>query len=149
MVSTYNPVDTYMLETKSYLSRPLVIGRGRDGRCRYNPVAKQELVQSCLQPGVSIARKALDHGVNANLLRKWINQYQASARDNKADDSVPTLPAFVPVMTPVIKPQTSDAMLTITLVNGVQVALQAVDLTELSPLLNTLGKLSCSASPLG
>lgn len=149
MVSTYNQVDTYMLETKSHLSRPLEIGRGRDGRCRYDPVAKQELVQSCLQPGISIARKALDHGVNANLLRKWIKQYQASARDNKADDSVPTLPAFVPVMTPAIKPQRSAAMLTITLVNGVQVAIQAVDLADLSPLLNTLTNLPCSTSTPG
>lgn len=64
-----------MLATKSHLSRPLVIGHGRDGRCSYDPVAKQELVQSCLKPGVSVARKALNYGVNANLLRKWINHY--------------------------------------------------------------------------
>ena len=37
-----------MLETKSALSRPLVMSHGRDGRCRYDPIAKQELVQSCL-----------------------------------------------------------------------------------------------------
>ncbi len=138
-----------MLETKSQLSRPLVIGHLRDGRCRYDPVAKQELVDICLQPGVSIARKALDYGVNANLLRKWINQYQAPRQVRNADDLASTLPAFVPIVAPATKPKITDAMLTITLVNGVQVALQAVDLTELSPLLNTLANLSCSASPLG
>ena len=138
-----------MIETKSALSRPLVIGHGRDGRCRYDPIAKQELVQSCLQPCVSIARQALDHGVNANLLRKWIKLYQATARDNQTDHSVPALSAFVPVLTPAIKPQMPEAMLSITLVNGVQMTLQAIDLAELSPLLNTLANLPCSASTPG
>lgn len=146
MVSTYNQVDTTMLETKSALSRPLVIGHGRDGRCRYDPVAKQELVQVCLQPGVSITRQALDHGVNANLLHKWINHYQAAARDNPTDQSVPALPAFVPVLTPVIRSQANATILTITLVNGVQMTLQAVALSELSPLLTQLANLPCSAS---
>ncbi len=138
-----------MIETKSALSRPLVIGHGRDGRCRYDPIAKQELVQSCLQPGVSIARQAQEHGVNANLLRKWIKLYQATARDNQTDHSVPALSAFVPVLTPAIKPQMPEAMLSITLVNGVQMTLQAIDLAELSPLLNTLANLPCSASTPG
>ena len=140
-----------MIETKSTLSRPLVIGHGRDGRCRYDPIAKQELVQSCLQPGVSIASQALDHGVNANLLRKWIKHYQATARDNQTDQSVLALSAFVPVLTPAINPlhQMPEAMLSITLVNGVQMTLQAIDLAELSPLLNTLANLPCSASTQG
>lgn len=138
-----------MLETKSTLSRSLVIGHRCDGRCRYDPIAKQELVQSCLLPGVSIARKALDHGVNASLLRKWINHYLATARDSQADESVPALPAFVPVLTPIVQSKTSEAMLTITLVNGVQMTLQAVELSELSPLLNTLANLPCSASTPG
>lgn len=138
-----------MIETKSQLSRPLVIGYRCDGRCRYDPVAKQELVKSCLQPGVSIARKALDHGLNANLLRKWINQYQAPGHVIKADDSASMLPAFVPVLPQAAKPKMTDAMLTITLVNGVEVAIQAVDLADLSPLLNTLANLPCSASTPG
>ena len=130
-----------MLETKSELSRPLVIGHRCDGRCRYDPVAKQELVQSCLRPGVSIARQALEHGVNANLLRKWVNHYQASACDHKADEPHLTLPAFVPVVAQAVKPKTTDAMLTITLVNGVQLQLQAVDFAELSPLVRILASL--------
>ena len=138
-----------MIETKSTLSRPLVIGHGRDGRCRYDPIAKQELVQSCLQPGVSIASQALDHGVNANLLRKWIKHYQATARDNQTDQSVLALSAFVPVLTSAIKPQMPEAILSITLVNGVQMTLEAVALSELSPLLNTLANLPCSASTPG
>lgn len=50
----------------------LVHGQKRDGRCIYDRRAKQELVRRCQQPGVSVAALALAHGLNANLLRKWI-----------------------------------------------------------------------------
>jgi transposase len=40
----------------------------------YDEAAKQELVRRCQQPGVSLARTAMLHGVNANLLRKWVSQ---------------------------------------------------------------------------
>ena len=50
----------------------LVRGHKRDGRCIYDRRAKQELVRRCQQPGVSVAATALAHGLNANLLRKWI-----------------------------------------------------------------------------
>ena len=54
-------------------SNPLrleVVGVLRNGRRRYDPASKQWLVEACLQPGVSLAGLALQHGVNANLLRK-------------------------------------------------------------------------------
>ncbi|MDI3275926.1 transposase [Pseudomonas sp. AL03] len=55
------------------------------------------MVQECLQPGVSIASVALRHGINANLVRKWIPIYR--------DHQVPALPAFVPMkLAPVIQP---------------------------------------------
>lgn len=138
-----------MSEEKSTLSRPLVLTRGRSGRCSYDLIAKQELVLRCLQPGVSLAREALTHGVNANLLRKWIQHYQAAVGDPKADEPHLTLPAFVPVVSETAKAKTTDVGLTITLVNGVQLTLEAVDLAELSPLLNTLAALPCSASTQG
>ncbi|MGO4570237.1 transposase, partial [Rhizobium sp. 2YAF20] len=43
---------------------------GRDGRRRYDPVSRERLVAACLEPGVSVSRLALEHGVNANLVRK-------------------------------------------------------------------------------
>lgn len=46
----------------------------RNGRCRYDPISKARLVEACLEPGASVARLALDNGVNANLLRKWVKQ---------------------------------------------------------------------------
>jgi hypothetical protein len=42
---------------------------GRDGRRRFDPASKNRLVAACLEPGVSVSRLALEHGVNANLLR--------------------------------------------------------------------------------
>jgi transposase len=69
-----------MAEDVSDLKERLVAGFERGGRRRrFDPQAKRELVQACLQPGVSVARMALDHGLNANLLRKWISDYEREA----------------------------------------------------------------------
>jgi transposase-like protein len=48
------------------------IGRSRR---QHSPEFKRGLVALC-QHGVSVSGIALAHGVNANLLRRWINQYQ-------------------------------------------------------------------------
>ncbi|MGY6697707.1 MAG: transposase [Roseinatronobacter sp.] len=45
-----------------------------NGRCRYDPLSKALLVEACLEPGASVARLALDNGVNAILLRKWVKR---------------------------------------------------------------------------
>ncbi|MCK1612034.1 transposase, partial [Bradyrhizobium sp. 136] len=65
---------------------------GRNGRRRYEAASKERLVASCLEPGVSVSRLALEHGVNANLLRKWIKKHTATR-------SLPRSPpsAFIPV----------------------------------------------------
>jgi transposase len=52
----------------------------RNGRCRYDPISKSRLVDACLEPGVSVAQLALEHGVNANLLRRWVKQRKAQAQ---------------------------------------------------------------------
>ncbi len=129
---------------KSELSRALVVGHRSNGRCRYDPEAKRELVEVCLQPGVSVARTALEHGVNANLLRKWINQYCKNSRS--VPPSTPAmLAAFAPVLS-MAAPKPAEATLNVTLPNGVKLELQGVDLSDLSPLLNSLAALPCSAS---
>lgn len=68
-----------MSENASERIANLVIGHKRDGRARYDKQAKRMLVEACLKPGVSVSRMALVNGLNANLLRKWITQYQAPA----------------------------------------------------------------------
>ena len=133
-----------MIENKSRLSRSLVVGHRSDGRCRYAPEAKRELVEACLQPGISVARMALEHGINANLLRKWINQYRENNRSVIPSTSA-TLSAFAPVLS-LDPPKLVEVSLSVTLPNGVKLALQGVSLTDLSPLLNGLAALPCSVS---
>lgn len=43
----------------------------------YPPEFKQQIVDQC-QPGISIAGMALAHGLNANLLRRWIRERAGS-----------------------------------------------------------------------
>jgi transposase-like protein len=53
---------------------------------------KVQIVAQCRQPGVSVAGVALSHGINANLVRKWIRQ----AERQPAPGFVPIMPAGVP-----------------------------------------------------
>ena len=66
---------------------------GRDGRRRYEPGSKERLVAACFQPGVSISGLALAHGVNANLLRKWVKDAREAGLS-----AVPTGSRFIPVV---------------------------------------------------
>ena len=50
---------------------------------------KAQVVQECLQPGVSISSVAISHGINANVIRKWLPLYR--------DQPPATVPAFIPV----------------------------------------------------
>jgi transposase len=52
-----------------------VVRRSQDGRRRYDEKSKRALVEAALCPGVSVARIAQKHEINANLLRKWITKY--------------------------------------------------------------------------
>ena len=48
------------------------------GRRTYSDEFKRSLVTECLVPGVSVAGMGLKHGINANLLRKWVRKAQAT-----------------------------------------------------------------------
>ena len=58
-------------------------------RSSYPKSFKAQVVQECLQPGASISSVAISHGINANVIRKWLPLYR--------DQPPVTLPAFVPV----------------------------------------------------
>ncbi|MEO8645720.1 transposase [Pseudomonas sp.] len=58
-------------------------------RKSYPKSFKSQLVQECLQPGVSVAAIAMSHGINANVVRRWIPLYH--------DQQAVTLPAFIPL----------------------------------------------------
>ncbi len=81
----------------------LIRGHRRNGRTVYDKDAKRELARRCLQPGVSLAGTALAHGLNANLLRRWVVQYTGrSRRELRQSALVPvaTMPMPRPEPTP-------------------------------------------------
>jgi transposase len=41
-------------------------------RRRHGPDLKRQVVLACQQPGASVAAVALAHGLNANLVRRWL-----------------------------------------------------------------------------
>jgi transposase len=62
----------------------LAAKKKRDGRSMYDEVAKRQLIEACLVPGVSIAGMALAQGVNANVLRKWLTRERKIRREQSA-----------------------------------------------------------------
>lgn len=87
-----------MTEQYAELRRRLVVGRKSDGRGVYDESAKKELIVACLKQGVSVARMAMEHGVNTNLLRTWIAAYQRRSAQVSAGDIARTQDAaFVAV----------------------------------------------------
>ena len=77
-------------------------------RQRYSKEFKNSVITEALQPHVSIAAVALSHGLNANLLRRWIQESTPSyvgknqTRLLSASDSSSTqdVPGFLPVTVP-------------------------------------------------
>jgi transposase len=74
---------------------------GRRRRRQYSREFKAEVVAACQGPGVSIAAIALHHQLNANLLRRWVEQAEAKAATRSEGNqlAVPSTQtrAFVPV----------------------------------------------------
>jgi transposase len=121
---------------------------GRDGRRRYDPASRERLVAACLEPGVSVSRLALEHGVNANLVRKWIKQA-------KQTRPVLAAAAFVPVQiasdmhsasagdplrkTEPIGKRSHASRLSAMLPNGVSLTVECSDVDGLAAIIGALG----------
>lgn len=75
----------------------LEVTSGRRRRT-YTAAFKTELVSQCLQLGVSSAAVAVSHGMNPNVLRRWIKEsgrMQASECETSKAISHDVAPAFV------------------------------------------------------
>jgi transposase-like protein len=88
-------VDT-MADKNVEIVEGLVVRAPANGRRTYSETAKRALVQISLRPGVSVAGLALAHGINANLLRRWITQYGPEA---KSDNGTSSGASLLPVST--------------------------------------------------
>ena len=62
-------------------------------RRRHSAELKSRILEACEQPGASVARIAMEHGINANVVHKW----RQRASGNQAVKSVARAPEFVPV----------------------------------------------------
>jgi transposase len=78
MVSTYSQADAIALIARIFMRQ----------RSSYPKPFKAHVVQECLQPGATISSVAIHHGIDANVIRKWLPTYR--------DQSPATLPAFAP-----------------------------------------------------
>ncbi|MEO4017617.1 IS66-like element accessory protein TnpA [Pseudomonas rossensis] len=58
-------------------------------RSSYPKPFQAQVVQECLQPGATLSSVAISHGINANVIRKWLPLYR--------DQPTAALPAFVPL----------------------------------------------------
>ncbi|WP_194715888.1 IS66-like element accessory protein TnpA [Noviherbaspirillum soli] len=138
-----------------------ITGIDRGGKRRYDPQAKRALIEACLEPGTSLAGLALAHGVNANLLRKWVVKHQRQVAC-EADVIAPAASVFVPVIigaqepismsgsmaTPVTAPPHQPSRLQARLPNGVtlELACDQQDTTLLSALIDALGRCDVPAA---
>ena len=74
----------------------------------YTAEFKAELVAACQSPGASIAAIAGQHGMNANVLHRWLKEHQQSGRHQRIVCSAtgqsrvtsPPVPAFIAVKLP-------------------------------------------------
>lgn len=149
------------MQTPSSFTPLPIIGIDRGGKRRYDPQAKRALVQACLEPDISLAGLALAHGVNANLLRKWVVQHQrqlaceAGVTARGASVFVPVKvgtqePTSIgaPMRTPATAPPHPSSRLQARLPNGVtlELACDRQDTTLLSALIHALGRCDVPAA---
>ena len=140
-----------------------ITGVRRDGRRRYDPASKERLIEACLRPGVSLAGLALQHGVNANLLRKWVVQRRQAGIQGveRVSAQLSDPAAFVRVETAALpaaagaqamavergEPVTSPARLQARMPNGVTLSLEGCDPHLLAAMIGALGR--CDVPPVG
>ena len=84
-------------------------GARRRRRRLHSDEFKADAVAACMQPGMSMAAVAMAHGVNANLLRRWVRDAEMKPATGRAvisekaaaAVSMPTpKTSFVPVTLP-------------------------------------------------
>lgn len=70
-------------------STPFRVRTNRTGRHTYARDYKLEVAEQCIAPGASLAAVALSHGINANVVRKWVVQHRAGLLARKKQLMLP------------------------------------------------------------
>lgn len=55
----------------------------------YSAELKAEVVQQCTQGGASVARVALHHGINANIVHRWLREDENAALTARTQSFIP------------------------------------------------------------
>jgi len=81
------------------------IGRSRR---TYSPEFKAQLIAACRIPGMSVASVARNHGINHNILHRWLRELSDSGqpRMHSAVDLTP--PGFIELPMPAALPVSSS-----------------------------------------
>jgi transposase len=85
---------------------------------------KARAVASCMQPGISMAAVAMAHGVNANLLRRWVREAEMKPSARAVSEIAPQDQAperktlFVPIGLPAPTAPASGADIRVELQRG-------------------------------
>ena len=139
-----------MSDLISELAQRLVVGHKRDGRSIYDAQAKRELILASREPGVSLAKLARDCGVNANQLNSWVRLYERELAKTVASSSevveVQTPPFVAVNIEAARKEEVTTVDLQVRLPNGVVVDLRGCGMQQTRDVIETLGRLRCSAS---
>ncbi len=122
----------------------------RNWKRRFDPVEKERLIDAALEPGVSVARLALAHGIDANQLHNWIRLRQRRQAENASTTMlISATSAFVPVVeaAPIerlpatsVQPTSARVHLKASLPNGVRLELEDADAEVLSTMIEALGR---------
>ena len=74
-------------------------GESRERRQRYSAELKAQIMAECEAPGASVARVAMAHGINANVVHRW-RQWarEGGARRTRLSTATPVADSFVPVV---------------------------------------------------
>ena len=105
------------MHTNNQLPQP---GRGRR---TYSPEFKAQLVAACRIPGMSVASVARNHGINHNILHRWLRELPDPAALRLPQTAHKTVPAFIEL--PITEPITTAAVA----VDSVHVEIQQGDLS--------------------
>ena len=126
-----------MAEKSVEVVEGLVLRPPTNGRRTYDKAAKRALVQMCQRPGVSVAGTALAHGINANLLRRWMAQYGGpGAGSTEANSSA----SLVSVSTTPAVARSSDSLIELSFM-GVTIRVRGVvDVRALRAVLDCLAQ---------
>ena len=82
----------------------------------YSPELKLQVVGACAQPGASIAGVALQHGINANIVHRWLREHNQSILIRRQQTFVPV--TLNSAMEPVTVQPTADIRVEVKRVNA-------------------------------